>query len=349
MIPEDNSGLSRRKFIAQVSLALTTLAVPIQGLGFIKRPIMKDKTLYDAIIVGGSYSGLAAAMALGRALKQVLIIDSGKPCNAQTPHSHNFLTQDGNTPAGIAAVARSQVERYENVKFYNGLATTGKKTDDGFEICLATDEVFRAGKLIFATGIRDLMPAIEGFAECWGISVIHCPYCHGYEVRGLRTGILANGEQAFDVARLISNWTKDLTVFTNGKTSLSDVQSLALQEHQITIIEKEIQKLEHNNGHINTIFFKDGTKFTLSALYAPRPFELQSRIPETLDCELTEKGYIKTNALQETSVPGIYACGDNSTHMRTVANAVAMGTAAGMSASKKIILDQFQYIASMKY
>jgi thioredoxin reductase len=310
---------------------------------------MKNKTLYDAIIVGGSYSGLAAAMALGRALKQVLIIDSGKPCNAQTPHSHNFLTQDGNTPEGIAAVARLQVAHYKNVKFFKGLATTGRKMDDGFEIGLASGEVFRAGKLIFATGIRDLMPAIEGFAECWGISVIHCPYCHGYEVRGLRTGILANGEQAFDVARLISNWTKDLTVFTNGKTSLSDEQSLALQLHQITITEKEIQKLEHNNGHINTIFFKDGTKFTLSALYAPRPFEPQCRILETLGCDLTEDGYIKTNALQETSVPGIYACGDNSTRMRTVANAVAMGTAAGMSASKKIIFDQFQYTALKKY
>ncbi|RWX01379.1 NAD(P)/FAD-dependent oxidoreductase [Flavobacterium cerinum] len=349
MIPEDNPGLSRRKFIAKVSLVSTALAVPFQGLSFIKPPIMKDKTLYDAIIVGGSYSGLAAAMALGRALKQVLIIDNGKPCNAQTPYSHNFLTQDGNTPAGIAALAFTQVESYENVKFYNGLATTGRKTDDGFEIRLATGEAFRAGKLIFATGIRDIMPAIEGFAECWGISVIHCPYCHGYEVRGLRTGILANGEQAFDVVRLISNWTKDLTVFTNGKTSLSDEHSLALEEHQITIIEKEIQKLEHINGHINTIFFKDGTKSTLSALYAPRPFEPHSMIPETLGCELTEEGYIKTNALQETSVPGIYACGDNSTRMRTVANAVAMGTAAGMSASKKIILDQFQYTVSTKY
>lgn len=349
MIAEDNSGLSRRKFIARVSLALTALAVPLQGLSFIKLPIMKNKTLYDAIIVGGSYSGLAAAMALGRALKQVLIIDSEKPCNAQTPYSHNFLTQDGNTPEGIAAVARSQVARYKNVKFFKGFATTGRKMDDGFEIGLASGEVFRAGKLIFATGIRDIMPAIEGFAECWGISVIHCPYCHGYEVRGLRTGILANGEQAFDVARLISNWTKDLTVFTNGKISLSDEQCLELEEHQITIIEKEIQKLEHINGHIKTVFFKDGTKSTLSALYAPRPFEPHSRIPETLGCELTEDGYIKTNALQETSVAGIYACGDNSTRMRTVANAVAMGTAAGMSASKKIILDQFQYTALTKY
>lgn len=341
MISEDDPGLSRRKFIAQASLALTALTVPFQGLNFIKLPIMKDKTLYDAIIVGGSYSGLAAAMALGRALKQVLIIDSGKSCNAQTPNSHNFLTQDGNTPTGIATLARSQVERYESVKFYNGLATTGRKTDNGFEIRLATGEAFSAGKLIFVTGIGDLMPAIEGFADCWGISVIHCPYCHGYEVRGLRTGILANGEQAFDVARLISNWTKDLTVFTNGKTSLSDGQSLVLQKYQITIIEKEIQKLEHNDGYINTIFFKDGSKSSLSALYAPRPFEQHCRIPVTLGCELTEEGYIKTNALQETSVLGIYACGDNSTRMRTVANAVAMGTAAGMSASKKIILDQF--------
>src|SRR5664279_6155118 len=108
---------------------------------------------FDVIIVGGSYSGLAAGMALGRALRQVLIIDSGKPCNKQTPHSHNFLTQDGKTPTEIATLAKQQVARYNTVKFFNGLATNGTKTENGFEIRVASGETFRTGKLIFATGI----------------------------------------------------------------------------------------------------------------------------------------------------------------------------------------------------
>ena len=185
---------------------------------------MKDLKDFDVIIVGGSYSGLAAGMALGRSLRRVLIIDSGKPCNRQTPHSHNFITQDGKTPKEIATLAKQQVEKYETVTFFNGLATNGVKTKEGFEIQTASGETFFAKKIIFATGIKDIMADIEGYADCWGISVLHCPYCHGYEVRNEITGILGNGEYGFEFSGLISNWTKKLTLFTNGKSTLTTEQ-----------------------------------------------------------------------------------------------------------------------------
>ena len=331
---------ARRKFITQTGLAITALTLsPI--LSFTKSMNMKAIKQYDAIIIGGSYSGLAAAMALGRARKHVLAIDSGEPCNAQTPHSHNFLTQDGNTPAAIARQARSQVEKYPTVKFQNGLATSAAKAENGFEISIQTGGKFYATKLIFATGITDIMPDIKGFADCWGITAIHCPYCHGYEVRDERTGILGNGEEAFEFAKLISNWTKDLTLFTNSRSGLTSEQLVKLSSHNIRIIEKEIAALDHQNGHIRNIVFKDATKSPLAALYAPRSFKQHCNIPESLGCELTDDGYIKTNAFQETTVHGVYACGDNVTKMRTVANAVAMGTTAGLSVSKKIILEEF--------
>ncbi len=116
---------------------------------------MASNRFFDVIIVGGSYSGLASGMALGRALKQVLIIDNGKPCNRQTPHSHNFITHDGKTPKAIATLARQQVEMYDTVSFFEGLATNGIKTEKGFEIQTATGETFEAKKLIFATGIKE--------------------------------------------------------------------------------------------------------------------------------------------------------------------------------------------------
>jgi thioredoxin reductase len=217
---------------------------------------MTNQKQFDVIIVGGSYSGLAAAMALGRALKNVLIIDSGKPCNRQTPHSHNFITHDGKTPKEIATLAKHQVEAYSTVKFFNGLATRGAKTESGFDIETASGETFSARKLIFATGIKDIMSDIEGYAECWGISVLHCPYCHGYEVRNERTGILGNGEYGFEFSGMISNWTKDLTLFTNGKSTLTAEQTATLEHHHIPIVEKEIEKLEHANGHLQKIIFK---------------------------------------------------------------------------------------------
>ena len=302
---------------------------------------MTDSKQFDVIIVGGSYSGLAAGMALGRALRQVLIIDNGKPCNRQTPHSHNFITQDGKTPKEIATLARQQVEMYKTVTFSNSLAINGVKTENGFEIQTATGETFGAKKLIFATGIKDIMPGIEGYTECWGISVLHCPYCHGYEVKNERTGILGNGEYGFEFSMLISNWTKDLTLFTNGKSVLTDEQTAKLKSHNIKILEKEIKKLEHSNGYLPNIIFTDSTKSSVKAIYANSPFEQHCTIPQTLGCELTEQGYIKIDPFQKTTVHGIFASGDNTTRMRTVANAVAMGTTAGIMVNKEIIEEEF--------
>jgi thioredoxin reductase len=302
---------------------------------------MKNSKKFDAIIVGGSYSGLAAAMALGRALKEVLIIDSGKPCNEQTPYSHNFLTQDGKTPKEIATIAKQQVEKYETITFFNGLATTGSKTDKGFQIQVTSGEIFRTDKLIFATGIKDEIPNIEGASECWGISLLHCPYCHGYEVRNQKTGILGNGEHAYELAKLISNWTNDLTVYTNGKSSLTGEQTQKLSNHHINIVENDMERLEHNKGYLQNIIFKDGTQAEVRAMYSRNSFDQHCSIPESLGCALDDEGYIKVNPFQETSVDGVFACGDNTTRLRTVANAVAMGTTAGMTASKKMILEQF--------
>lgn len=332
---------SRREFIRQSGLALVALSLPFPTIKISKNNRMKDNKKYDVIIIGGSYSGLAAAMALGRALKKVLIIDGGKPCNAQTPHSHNFLTQDGKTPLEIATLAKQQVMEYGTVTFFDGFANNGRKLANQFEIQVTTGETFQANKLIFATGIKDEMPAIRGFSDCWGISMLHCPYCHGYEVRNEKTGILGNGEHGNELAKLISNWTNDLTLYTNGKSTLTLEQTKKLEKHQIKIVEKEIQKLEHKKGYIQNIIFKDGTKAAVKAMYSRNLFEQHCTIPEALGCELNEEGYIKVNPSQETSVDGVYACGDNVTRMRSVANSVAMGTAAGMMASKKMIFEQF--------
>ncbi|HEX6890852.1 MAG TPA: NAD(P)/FAD-dependent oxidoreductase [Chryseolinea sp.] len=302
---------------------------------------MTELNRFDVIIVGGSYSGLAAAMALGRALRKVLIIDSGKPCNAQTPHSHNFLTQDGKTPKEISSLAKQQVESYDTVKFFNGIAKKGLKTVSGFDIQVESGETFTGRKVIFATGIKDVMPSIEGSAECWGISLLHCPYCHGYEVRNKTTGILANGDNGFEFSILISNWTNDLTLYTNGKSTLTEEQSTKLKNHGIKIVEKELARFDHVYGQIQNIVFKDGSNTSLNAMYARVSFEQHCRLPELLGCELTEDGYIKIDGFQKTTIEGIFAVGDNTTRMRTVANAVAMGTTAGTVVNKEICLEDF--------
>ena len=302
---------------------------------------MKDNKNFDVIIIGGSYAGLSAAMALGRSLRNVLIIDNEQPCNIQTPHSHNFLTQDGKTPKEISTLAKQQVENYETIKFHKGLAINGVKTGNRFEITTDTNDKFTAKKLIFATGIKDTMPDIKGFSACWGISVVHCPYCHGYEHRYQNTGIIANGERAFHLASMVNNLSDKVTILTNGKADFSSEQFEKLSNHNIKIIETELAKIEHNNGQLKNLIFKDGNKIPFDIAYGAIPFTQHSDIPASLGCELSEEGYIKLEAFQKTTVPNIYACGDNSNRMRSVANAVSSGNVAGALANGELVQEQF--------
>lgn len=296
---------------------------------------------FDVIIVGGSYAGLSAAMALGRSLRNVLIIDSGMPCNRQTPHSHNFITHDGDTPKQIGDVARQQVLQYKTVRLHNGLATRATRTNTGFVIETEAGESFDTRKLIFTTGITDTMPAIKGFAECWGISVLHCPYCHGYEVRQQSLGIMANGEIAFDFTKLIHHWSSNLVLFTNGKSALTPEQTKKLAERSIAVVEKEITGIMHDKGYISAILFSDGSTHAVSALFARVAFNQHTAIPMTLGCALNEQGFIQIDDFHRTTVPGIYAAGDNTTMFRSVAGAVAAGTKAGAMVNKELIDEDF--------
>lgn len=290
---------------------------------------MKMENQFDVIIVGGSYAGLSAAMSLGRSLRKVLIIDGGKPCNEQTPHSHNFLTQDGKAPKEISTIAREQVETYSSINFYEGFAVAGKKIDSGFEITTENGATFKSRKLIFATGIIDEVPNIKGFQECWGISLIHCPYCHGYEFKNKKTGIVADGERGFHIASLVNNLTKDITIFTRGKANFTDEQFQKLKQNNIEIIETEIEELKHHDGNIESLILSDGTVMDFEAVYGAFPFKQHSEIPESLGCEMTEMGHTKIDQFQKTNVLGLFACGDNSSPMRSVANAVYTGNLTG--------------------
>ena len=295
---------------------------------------------FDAIIIGGSYSGLSAAMALGRSLRKVLILDNGKPCNAQTPHSHNFITHDGESPSKISQTALEQVLKYDTVILKKQKAIWAKKTDSGFEIKTESEE-FSAKKIILATGIRDILPDIKGLKECWGISVIHCPYCHGYEFRNQKTGIMANGERAFHLAGLVKNLSDEVTIYTNGKADFSEEQLAKISQNNIEIIEQNVSEILHNKGNISGIVLSDGKSCEMTALYTSFSFEQHSDLWKQLNCELIETGHIKVDHLQKTSVDGVFACGDNSSPMRAVANAVFTGNLTGAMLNHELVRESF--------
>lgn len=297
--------------------------------------------MYEVIIIGGSYAGLSAAMALGRSMRNVLMIDSGKPCNWQTPYSHNFITQDGQTPAAIADTARQQVLKYDTIQLIADKAVAAVKIEGGFEVQTHSGQIYSAKKIIFAAGVSDIMPPIKGFAECWGISILHCPYCHGYEVRDKPLGIIANGDMAYEFCKMIHHWSKDLTLFCNGASTLSSEQTKKLRANNIAIIEKEIEEIIHDEGQMRHLLFIDGSIQKLQAVFSRVAFEQHCPLPAGLGCTLTEAGLLEVDAFQKTNIAGIYAAGDCATMFRAVSVAVAAGTAAGAMINKELIEENF--------
>lgn len=297
--------------------------------------------MYDVVIIGGSYAGLSSAMTLGRSKRHVLVIDDNNPCNRQTPHSHNLITHDGEAPAVIRQKAVDQVKRYDTVSFYNGTAMAVSNHKTFFEVSISQGDVFSSKKIIFTTGMRDIMPSIKGFAECWGISVLHCPYCHGYEVKDTPLGVIANEKMAYEYCRMIHHWSKDVKLFTNGKSSLAPEQTASLKMHGIEIVEDEITELQQENGQLKQLIVKSGKAYPLNAAFAKAPLIQHCTIPEQLGCELNEQGLLKVDDFQHTNIHGIFAAGDNSTMFRSVGAAIASGIKAGAMANHQLIEEEF--------
>lgn len=298
--------------------------------------------LLDVVIIGGSYAGLAAAMSLGRAMRHVLIIDSGTPCNRYTPRSHNFLTRDGEVPERLIALAKAQVLAYPTITFSVGRVVAAEKSQNFFCVTTEAGLVYRAKKILFSTGLRDSFPDIEGFTDCWGISVLHCPYCHGYEVRGQKVGLLEHGSMTYEFIKLVSQWAPDLVVFTEGKPVLSDEQRAVLSTKKIKIIDRKIYRIQHHEGKMNQVVIRDGDPIDLSILYAKPPFQQQCDLAIKLGCKLNDEGLFETNVLQQTCVPGVYVAGDNSSHGRALSVVIAAGAVAGMYLNKEITDDEWE-------
>lgn len=299
----------------------------------------------EVIIIGGSYAGLSAAMALGRSMRSVLIIDSGLPCNRQTPHAHNFITHDGVPPQVILSNAKQQVQSYPTIRWIAATATGAVQTEMGFEVTTDDGKGFKTKKILIATGLKDIMPAIGGFAECWGISVLHCPYCHGFEVKGMKTAIIGNGDLGFEFTKMISHWTKDLVLLTNGVSTLTEEQRMKIEVNGIKVVENELTNIVHHNGYVEQVNFANGDTIKVSAIYAKPAFVQHSRIPEDLGCEFTESGILKVDSVQKTTVKGVYAAGDNSNPTRSLSFAVASGGLAGVAVNRELIDESFVQVS----
>ena len=171
--------------------------------------------MFDAIVIGGSFAGLSATMYLARSRRKVLLIDAGLPRNRFTNASHGFLGQDGKSPSAIRMAGRAELAHYDNVAFLDGEAVDARQQDGCFDIEMGDGHIVQARRLVLATGVSDILPEINGLAERWGRTVLHCPFCHGYEFRDRPLGVLATGPASAHQGDLIPDWGPT-TYFTQG-------------------------------------------------------------------------------------------------------------------------------------
>ncbi|MDK1373624.1 MULTISPECIES: NAD(P)/FAD-dependent oxidoreductase [unclassified Sinorhizobium] len=290
---------------------------------------------HDVIIVGGSYAGMAAALQLLRARRTVLVIDAGLRRNRFASHSHGFLGQDGVDPAEIAAKARAQLFAYPTLTWIDGRAEAAKGVKDAFSITTADGNRHDARRLLFAVGVTDRLPEIDGMAERWGRSIFHCPYCHGYELERGRIGVIATGPMSVHQAQLIPEWG-EVTFFTNGALTLDDDARADLNSRGVTIEDRPIGRID---GHAE-VLLADGRAFSFAGLFTASRNAPATPIAGTLGCEIEETPFgtqIRTDATKETTVSGAFACGDAARMPHSVSLAVADGAWAGAQLHRSLV------------
>lgn len=298
-------------------------------------PQSQPPSHFDAIVVGGSYAGLSAAMQLARARRQVLVIDAGQRRNRFAAASHGFLGQDGRTPAAIVAEARGQLMAYRTVHWREGAAATASRGADGFAIRTGDGDTVTAGRLVLATGVVDELPAIDGLAQRWGRSVFHCPYCHGYELNEGRIGVLASSELSMHHALMLPHWGQ-VTLFLNDAFVPTAEQYAELAARNVTVEGGRVRRLVDSA----TVELEDGRKLEMDGLFTVTRTRVASPLAEQLGCAFDEGplgAYIRTDAGKETSVPGVFACGDAARATGNVATAVGDGALAGAGAHRSIL------------
>lgn len=289
---------------------------------------------YDVAIIGGSYAGLAAAMPLARARKKVVIIDAGQRRNRFAEYSHGFLTQDGTRASEIAQIAKQQVLAYETVDWQNGSVERVEKIEEGFAVCVDATHSVTAKRLIIAAGITDQLPDIAGLTERWGKSVFHCPYCHGYELNQGKIGIIASSEHAVHLAMMLPDWG-EITLFINGYP-LADELLEQLKVRGVVIEQRLIQKIIGQSD----VLLVDDAVIQLEGIFATTKCSIAQDWIFKLGCEIEKNAMgevIKTNAMKETSIAGIFACGDVARLGGSVSLAVGDGTLAGVAAHRSLI------------
>ncbi len=289
---------------------------------------------FDAIIIGGSYAGLSAALQLARARRRILIVDGGLRRNRFAGHSHGFLTQDGEDPAAIAAKARAQIMNYPTVTWIEGTAEKAQKQDQGFAVSIDRQQ-YTATAVVLAMGVKDHLPSIPGLAERWGRSVFHCPYCHGYELDQGPIGVVAVSSMSLHHGLMLPDWGPT-TLLLNKAFEPDDAAMQQLAARGTAVEAATIQSIE---GHADVVL-DGGRTLSFAGLFTMPRTQILTPLAEDLGCALEDGPmgrFIQTDAMKQTTVSGVFACGDAARAAGSVALAVGDGAMAGAAAHRHLM------------
>lgn len=293
---------------------------------------------YDTIIIGGSFAGLSGALYLGRARIRVCVLDTRTPRNRFTDHSHGLFGHDGSDPALMLDTMRTQLSAYPSVHLVEEAALKVLREKDAFVVHLASGRTVKGPQLLLASGITDILPQLPGLAERWGRSVIHCPYCHGYEFADRNLGVLASSPLSVHQAQLIPEWGPT-TFFTDGQVVEPDAIE-ALMMRGVSVERERVIGLEGNVPHLSAVRLADGRAVPIDALYIGPRYRFSSDIAESLGCAI-EAGplgpVLKVDELKATNVPGVFAAGDVTRMGHTVTFACADGVTAALAIHRSLV------------
>jgi thioredoxin reductase len=303
---------------------------------------------YDVAVVGGGAAGLSGALTLGRARRSVLIVDAGEPRNAPASGVHGFLTQDGINPAALLEAGRAEVRRYGARMLKGRVASATSVDSGGFTVELEDGRRVGARRLLVTTGLVDELPDVPGIRERWGRDVLHCPYCHGWEVRDQPIGVLASNSWATHQALLFRQWTADLTLFLHTAPRPTDEEAEQLAARGIAVVEGEVASLEVAEDRLAGVRMVGGEVVARRALVIMPRFVARAEMLASLGLEATAdplgKGEpIEADAMGLTAVPGVWVAGNVADLMAQVVGAADAGVRAGAAINADLIADDTQH------
>ncbi|MFE0864305.1 NAD(P)/FAD-dependent oxidoreductase [Streptomyces rochei] len=268
---------------------------------------------YDVVVVGGGAAGLSAALVLGRSRLRTLVVDAGEPRNAPSDHMQGFLTRDGMAPAEFLALGREEIARY-GVELVRDRAVDVAREED-FTVSLAGGRSVRARRLVVTTGLKDELPEVPGVAERFGRDVLHCPFCHGWEVRDERFGVLAASPMSVHQALMVSGWSDDVVLFLHrvAEEDLSDEDLRRLAAAGVKVVPGEVAGLRVEEDRLTGVRLADGTVHDRSVVFVAPKAVPQTGLMERLGAELQETpfgAYPVVDATGRTSVPGLWTAGN---------------------------------------